>query len=241
MQDSTTQKPKAAPKPGAAKQRDPHAKKAGANRSWKQDPETVKADILSAARAEFAAHGLSGARISDIVERTQTSKRMIFYYFGDKEGLYLAVLDQAYREVREAEAGLDLGDLPPDQALRKVIEFTFDHHRNHPDFIRLVMIENIHDGDHMTKIETLSTTNIAAIDQLDRICRDGIDAGLFRPDVSPLMIHWQISAMSFFNVSNRATFSMNFGEDLFADDMQFLLREQVVQSIISSITRPASQ
>ncbi|WP_226554299.1 TetR/AcrR family transcriptional regulator [Celeribacter naphthalenivorans] len=207
-------------------------------RSWKQDPETVKADILNAARAEFAAHGLSGARISAIVERTQTSKRMIFYYFGDKESLYLAVLDQAYREVREAEANLDIRHLPPDEALRKVVEFTFDHHRNNPDFIRLVMIENIHDGNHMSRIQTLATTNIAAIDQLDRICRRGIEAGLFRPDVSPLVIHWQISAMSFFNVANRATFSMNFGDDLFAEDAQLMLREQVVQSISSSVLRP---
>lgn len=211
--------------------------KATPARSWKQDPETVKSDILRAARAEFAAHGLSGARISDIVERTQTSKRMLFYYFGDKEGLYLAVLDQAYREVREAEANLDIGGLPPDQALRKVVEFTFDHHRSHTDFIRLVMIENIHSGRHMSEIKTLATINLAAIEQLERICAAGIASGMFRDDVSALMIHWQISAMSFFNVSNRATFSMNFGDDLFSEEAQLDLRDRVAQSVLASVKR----
>jgi AcrR family transcriptional regulator len=204
-------------------------------RSWKQDPEAVRADILCAARAEFAEHGLSGARVQDIADRIQTSKRMIFYYFGDKEGLYRAVLDEAYRSVRKAEAELELDGLPPEQALRKLVEFTFDHHRANADFIRLVMIENIHGARHMHEIDSLSQTNTAAIGQIERICTAGIEAGLFRADVSPLEIHWQISGMSFFNVANMATFSVNFGPDLFTDDAQLRLRETVVNSILASV------
>ena len=115
-------------------------------RSWKQDPEAVRADILCAAKAEFAKNGLAGTRVKDIADRIQTSRRMIFYYFGDKEGLYRAVLEEAYRQVRQAEVALNLDGLPPVEALRKLVEFTFDHHRENADFIRLVMIENIHDG-----------------------------------------------------------------------------------------------
>ncbi|NDR55485.1 TetR family transcriptional regulator [Aliiruegeria sabulilitoris] len=204
-------------------------------RTWKQDPEAVRADILNAATAEFAQHGLDGARMQDIADRIQTSKRMIFYYFGDKDGLYRAVLEQAYRSVRQREAELDLKGLSPVDALRRLVEFTFDHHRDHADFIRLVMIENIHDARHMRKIESLSGTSNAAIDQLGKICEAGKEAGLFRDDISPLALHWQISALSFFNVANRATFSMNFGDALFSEDAQKELREQVVKSILAIV------
>ncbi|SDJ68241.1 TetR family transcriptional regulator [Aliiruegeria lutimaris] len=204
-------------------------------RTWKQDPEAVRADILNAATAEFAQNGLDGARVQDIADRIQTSKRMIFYYFGDKDGLYRAVLEQAYRSVRQREAELDLKGLSPVDALRRLVEFTFDHHRDHADFIRLVMIENIHDARHMRKIESLSGTSNAAIDQLREICEAGKAAGLFRDDISPLALHWQISALSFFNVANRSTFSMNFGDGLFSEQAQAELREQVVKSILAIV------
>lgn len=204
-------------------------------RSWKQDPEAVRADILRAARAEFSKHGLSGARVQEIADQIQTSKRMIFYYFGDKEGLYRAVLEEAYKSIRKAEAELDLDGLPPVDALRRLVEFTFDHHRANPDFIRLVMIENIHGARHMQSIETLTRTNTAAIEQIERICDMGQKLGVFRKDISPLVIHWQISAMSFFNVSNQATFAINFGDALFSEQAQLDLREKVVKSILASV------
>ncbi|WP_095588647.1 TetR family transcriptional regulator [Actibacterium ureilyticum] len=206
------------------------------SRKWKQNPEAVRADILRAARTEFARHGLSGARIQVISEKTQTSKRMIFYYFGDKEGLYRAVLEEAYQSVRRAEAALDLDGMPPVDALRKLVEFTFDHHRANEDFIRLVMIENIHDGHHMVQSDRLSATNTPVIAQITRICAAGKAAGVFRADVSPLEIHWQISAMSFFNVSNQTTFSINFGDALFSAPAQAHLRETVVRSILAAVT-----
>ncbi|APZ53215.1 TetR/AcrR family transcriptional regulator [Salipiger abyssi] len=206
-------------------------------RSWKQNPEAVRADILRVARAEFARTGLSRTRIDDIAAKTKTSKRMVFYYFGDKESLYQAVLEEAYAEVRAGEAELDLEDLAPDHALRKLVEFTFDHHRRNPDFIRLVMVENIHDGSHMRNIERLAEQNVAAIRVLERICEAGRSSGLFREDISPLALHWRISAMSFFNVSNRATFTLNFGDSLFDEEGQALLREEAARSIVLSALR----
>ncbi|MDE4176292.1 TetR/AcrR family transcriptional regulator [Phaeobacter sp. PT47_59] len=195
----------------------------------------MRADILRAARKEFAKHGLAGARVQNIVDQTQTSKRMIFYYFGDKEGLYRAVLEEAYRSVRAAEAELDLDGFPPVEALQRLVEFTFDHHQANEDFIRLVMIENIHNGRHMIESESLSATNTPAIEQITRICEAGKKAGVFRTDASPLTLHWQISAMSFFNVSNRATFSVNFGDALFSKDGQSQLRQKVVKSVLDSV------
>lgn len=204
-------------------------------KSWTQDPSAVKADILKAAQKEFADNGLAGARILDIANRIKTSKRMIFYYFGDKEGLYQAVLENAYKNVRQGERELNLGGLPPLEALRKLVEFTFDHHRDNADFIRLVMIENVHEGKHLRAIDTLARTNTAAIEQLTQICETGKKAGDIREDVSPLILHWQISAMCFFNVSNRPTFSINFGEDLFDEDAQMKLRDEIVIAILNSV------
>ncbi|MAE92819.1 TetR family transcriptional regulator [Salipiger bermudensis] len=205
------------------------------SRRWKQNPEAVKSDILRVARTEFARSGLSGARIEDIASGTKTSKRMIFYYFGDKQSLYEAVLEDCYAEVRAGEAELDLEGLAPDKALKALIEFTFDHHRRNPEFIRLVMIENIHEARHLDRMARLHGQNLRAIGVVEKICEAGLEAGLFREDVSPVALHWQISAVSFFNVANRATFSSNFGAALFEEAGQALLKDAAVRSILCSV------
>jgi AcrR family transcriptional regulator len=205
---------------------------------WKQDPAGVRKNILAVAMAEFAANGLSGARIDEIAAKTSTSKRMIYYYFGDKEGLYGQVLEEAYRQVRTGEQELELDHLPPVEALKLLAEFTFDHHSRHPDFIRLVMIENIHDGTYLEQSELIRLLNAGAIQKLEAICRRGRDAGLFRDDVAPLELHWHISALSFFNVSNRATFSRIFGKALFSPEGQRTLKEHLVEMIIGLALKP---
>ena len=205
---------------------------------WKQDPAGVRKNILAVAMAEFAANGLSGARIDEIAAKTSTSKRMIYYYFGDKEGLYGRVLEEAYREVRAGEQDLELDHLPPVEALTRLAEFTFDHHSRHPDFIRIVMIENIHRGTYMEKSELIRLLNAGAIQKLEAICRRGRETGLFRADVTPLELHWLISALSFFNVSNRATFSHIFGDELFQSTRQRLLKDRVVEIVLSLALEP---
>lgn len=179
--------------------------------SWKQDPDAVKADILRAARSEFARSGLSGGRIDEIAAKTRTSKRMIYYYFGDKAGLYRSVLEAEYHAVREGELELDLADLSPEDALARLTAFTFDHHRDNPEFVRLVMIENIHDGEHLRESEAIRGLNAPAIENLEDICRRGRESRVFRADLDARRLHWTISALSFFNVSNQATFNLIFG------------------------------
>jgi len=201
-------------------------------RSWTQDPEGVKRDILSVAVSEFAANGFSGARVDTIASRTRTSKRMIYYYFGDKHGLYTRALEAAYLKVREGEASLDLDHLPPAKALARLVAFTFEHHRENPDFIRMVMIENIHHAEFLSRSHAIRGMNAAAIDKLADIIRRGEAAGTFRPGLDPTELHWTISAMSFFNVSNRATFSALFGKELFARERQERLRDHVVEMIL---------
>ncbi|MBF9031099.1 TetR family transcriptional regulator [Rhodobacterales bacterium HKCCE3408] len=202
---------------------------------WKQDPEAVRQDILAAAIAEFAANGLSGARVDDIAAKTRTSKRMIYYYFGDKQRLYEHALEDAYAQVRSGEEELELDHLPPEEALACLVGFTFDHHRSHPDFIRMVMIENVHHAQTLEKSDMIRDLNVAAIDRLAEICARGEAAGVFRPGINPTRLHWQISALSFFNVSNRPTFSALFGNELFTEQGQEALRAEAVRIVLAGV------
>ena len=202
---------------------------------WKQNPAAVQENILRVAQEVFAKNGLSGGRVDDIAALTETSKRMVYYYFGDKEGLYRRTLEEAYRKVREKEVALDLDHFEPREALAKLVRFTFRHHRENPDFIRLVMIENIHHGTFLAQSETIRELNKGAISQLEKILERGKAAGVFRSDADSLTVHWQISAMSFFNVSNRATFSAIFGDRLDGPDGQAALESWITESILRTV------
>lgn len=204
--------------------------KSGA-RTRAQDPEGTKRNIIEIAMRAFADNGLSGARIDEIAAKTNASKRMIYYYFGDKDGLYLRCLEEAYRVVRHGEVELDLDHLPPDEALRRLVEFTFDHHNEHPDFIRMVMIENIHHAAFLEKSKTIERLNATAIDSLERIYARGVAEKVFRPGIMPIDLHWHISALCFFNVSNRATFTRIFDREMDGAEAQTRLREQVIEVI----------
>ena len=206
-------------------------------RGWKQDPDGVQGNILKIAAEVFAEAGLSGARVDEIARRTATSKRMIYYYFGDKEGLFRAVLEDAYARMRLAEDALDLAEVAPVEALRQLAEFTFDHHRSNTSFIRLVMIENVHGAQHMSQSPEMSLQNSSAIRHLNDIYRRGCQQGLFRRGLSALELHWHISALCYFNVSNRATFSNIFGTDIFTDRGQQMLRRHVGDMILRFVMR----
>lgn len=203
-----------------------------------QDPEGTRQNIIEVASEEFALNGLSGARIDEIAARTRSSKRMIYYYFGDKEGLYLAVLENAYRLVREGESKLDIDGLSPLEALRKLVEFTFEHHDKHEDFIRMVMIENIHHAAFLEKSKVIRQLNVTAIGTIEALYARGVKEGLFRPGLDPIELHWQVSALCFFNVSNRATFSKLFGRDLSAAKAQASLKRNAVDMVLRYVVRP---
>ena len=197
-----------------------------------QDPEGVKRNILEIALEEFALNGLSGARIDEIAARTRTSKRMIYYYFVDKEGLYLAALENAYLAVREGESKLDVEDLAPTEALKRLVEFTFDHHHKHENFIRMVMIENIHHGAYLERSKAIRQLNVSAISTMEQVYKRGVTSGAFRKGLDPIELHWQVSALCFFNVSNRATFSKIFGRDFGAPKALSSLRKNAVDMIM---------
>ncbi|MCW3474506.1 TetR family transcriptional regulator [Limobrevibacterium gyesilva] len=198
----------------------------------KPDPERTKQDILAVARAEFVEHGLSGARVDAIAARTRTTKRMIYYYFGSKEGLYLAVLEQAYADIRAIEQTLDLKSLPPAQAIRRMVEFTFDYQESHPDFIRLVSIENIHHGKHLARSDSIRQLNEAVIEVVTEILDRGKREGVFCAEVDPVDVHMLISAFCFFRVSNRYTFGLLFGRDLSSAALRARHKRMIADAVI---------
>lgn len=196
------------------------------------DANRSKEDILNVATEEFAINGLSGARVDAIAEKTQTSKRMIYYYFGGKEGLYRAVLAKAYADIREREIELNLSELPPVEAIRKLVELTFDYDETHVHFIRLVAIENIHRGKHLAKLPALKDVNASAIETLSEIMKRGRAEGVFRTDIDPLDVHLLISAFCFFRVSNRHTLGILFGRDLSEPRLRKKHRRLVVEAVL---------
>ena len=139
-----------------------------------QDPEGTRQNIIEVAAQEFALNGLSGARIDEIAAKTRASKRMIYYYFGSKDGLYVSALENAYRQVREGEAKLDIEGLPPREALQRLVEFTFDHHHQHEEFIRMVMIENIHHAEFLERSSVVRDLNVTAIANIEAISAKGL-------------------------------------------------------------------
>src|ERR1019366_60144 len=215
----------------------PAPQTAGAPPVRTYDAERSMADILKVATAEFADKGLSGARVDAIAAATATSKRMIYYHFRSKEGLYLAVLEDSYRRIREIESRLNLDDLSPEDALRKLVAFTFDYQQDNEDFIRLVMNENMHRGEYLAQSRTIQELNVPAIDAVQRVYQRGVQTKVFRRGIDPTDLHMSISALCFFNVANRHTFSLIFKRDLSAPGALRARRDSIVEMIVRFVRR----
>jgi AcrR family transcriptional regulator len=201
-----------------------------------RDAERTRAELLEVATTVFAESGYSGARVDEIAERTRTTKRMIYYYFGGKEGLYLAVLEKAYRGIREAEQRLQVDHVDPVDAIRALAELTFDHHIAHQDFIRLVSIENIHRGEFISRLDSLRTLSRPATSLLDEILQKGREEGVFRDDVDALDVHIVISSYCVFQVANRYTFGYLFGVDFTDPSQRDHLRRMIGDVVVGWLT-----
>lgn len=199
------------------------------------DPERTMAEILKVATTEFADKGLAGARIDEIAEATSTSKRMIYYYFGSKDGLYVAVLEAAYGRMRQIETNLHLSDLEPEEALRRLVEFTYDHHQSNEQFIRLVMTENVQRGEYLAQSKEIQKLNGSALQTIHDLYTRGLKKGVFKKNLTSLEIHSAISALTFFNVSNQHTFGLIFKGKTPKGKAQTLKKSQVVDMMISYV------
>ncbi|MCC9144623.1 MULTISPECIES: TetR/AcrR family transcriptional regulator [unclassified Arthrobacter] len=204
----------------------------------KRDPERTRAEILAVSTEVFAAQGYSGARVDEIADRTRTTKRMIYYYFGSKEQLYLAVLKKAYSGIREAERAIQVDSLKPTEAIRQLAELTYDHHVRHSDFIRLVMIENIHRGVFIRQIDSIRDLAEPAVGILDEILERGQAEGVFRHDVDAFDVHLLISAYCVFQVANQYTFGYLFGRDLHAPPLNGHLRSMLGDVVAAWLLAP---
>jgi AcrR family transcriptional regulator len=205
-----------------------------------RDRERTRADILRVATAEFAAQGYAGARVDEIANLISTTKRMIYYYFGSKEGLYLKVMEEAYRVIRRLESELDVKDLPPVDALRRLAESTYDHHTSHRDFVRLVAIENIHRAEHIAESTVIHDLNSTAVETLQAVLRRGAEDGSLRDDIDALDVHMLISAYSIFHVANRYTFRSLFERDLLDESRHAHYRQLAGDMIVRTMSTAAA-
>jgi AcrR family transcriptional regulator len=198
-----------------------------------RDPEQTRREILDVATAAFAEKGLSGARVDEIAARTRTTKRMIYYYFGSKGALYGAVIERAYGDIRDAERRLQLDALPPEEAMRRLVEGTFDYHHANPTFVRLVAVENIEEARHIRAGTAIAQRNAEVVSTMRNLLERGEREGCFRRGVDPLDLHILINGVSFHRVSNRHTLGAIFGRDLRDPPVARAQREMLVQAVLA--------
>jgi TetR/AcrR family transcriptional regulator len=199
-------------------------------------PAVNRSRILAAAIDEFAARGFKGASMDAIAARTHTTRGMINYYFGAKEKLYIAVLEQVYSDIREAEGRLELDHLDPADALRRIVAFTYDYYVANMEFVRIVVAENQALGRHLRRSPLMRTLNRPIIERLARVIERGKAAGTFRPDADPVEVHKAMAALGMFNVTNQYTFGAIFQRDMGAKGDVAARRGIVADMILGYLT-----
>lgn len=202
-----------------------------------RDPDRTRARILEAATVEFARHGLGGARVDRIAGRAGANKRMLYYYFGDKDGLFLAALEARYAHIRNAERALDLEHRDPREALKHLVEFTWNYYLEHPEFMTLLNSENLHKGRHVRRSQRLRELHSPLVEMLRRILRRGEAQGLFRKSVDPVQLYISIAGEGYFYLSNRYTLSRIFDRDLMARRALAGRARHITQMILNALRR----
>ena len=177
-------------------------------------PARTRERILAAATQEFAARGLGGARVDAIARRAGANKRMLYHYFGNKEDLFLAVMERTYAHIRSKEEGLRLEAMPPVEAMRKLVRFTFDYFVDNPHFITLLNSENLHRARHIKRSGRVKEINSPVIAALGNILKRGRDEGVFRAGVDPLQLYISVAGVCYFYFSNVHTLTTIFGRAL---------------------------
>jgi hypothetical protein len=179
-----------------------------------RDAGQTRKRILDAATVEFARKGLGGARVDEIAARSKANKRMIYHYFGSKEKLFTAVLEDAYLGIRSAEQTLHLDELPPGEAIAKLVRFTWTYYLEHPEFLTLVNSENLHRAKHLKTSETIRQASGKLVAMVKSILDRGVAAGIFRPGVDPVQLNITIAAIGYYYLTNRFTGSILYERDL---------------------------
>ncbi len=183
-----------------------------------RDAEATRARILAAAKKEFATSGLGGARVDVIADQAKANKRMIYHYFGSKEGLFQTVVEDAYIDFRSAEQALQLDHLDPKAALEKMVRFIWGYFLKNPEFITLVNSENLHRAKHLKASEAVKIYNRRYVDGMAGLLDRGVQAGVFRTGIDPVQLNITIAAIGYYYLTNRFTGSIVFERDFMAKD-----------------------
>jgi TetR/AcrR family transcriptional regulator len=210
-------------------------RRADDTRPQRRDPVATRKKLLTAARREFAASGLAGARVDEIALRAGVNKQLVYHYFGDKDALYLAVLEWVYEEIRAQERKLNLEGLPPQQAIKRLIEASFDHLAAHPDFIVLLNDENRDGARHVRGSRKLEAMHSPLVSMVSTILSEGVRTGVFRKGINAVHLYISIAGLSYFYFANTPTLSAIFGKDLSSPAARRARRKHVVDLVMQSL------
>jgi TetR/AcrR family transcriptional regulator len=210
-------------------------RRANGKKPQRRNPEVTRQKLLAAARREFADSGLAGARVDEIAARAGVNKQLVYHYFGDKDALYLAVLEWVYEEIRTQERKLNLTGLPPVQAIRKLVESSFDHLAAHPDFILLLNDENRAGARHVRRSRRLEAMHSPLVSMVSKILSEGVREGVFRKGINPVHLYISIAGLSYFFFSNTPTLSAIFGKDLASATARRARRRHVVDLVLRAL------
>ncbi len=201
-----------------------------------RNPQASRARILSAARVEFVAFGLNGARVDRIAEKSSVNKNLIYHYFGSKAALYLAVLERIYADLRASQQDKNLRNLPPIEGMSRLVSNTFDHFVATPELIRLMSIENIHNGEHLKSSKSTKPLYRGLLDTIQILLTRGQAEGVFRANVDAVDLYLSISGLAYFFLSNQHTLSWLLGRDLATRRRVQRRRQHVVDMVLSYLT-----
>ena len=203
----------------------------------RRNPARNQERILRAATEEFARYGLGGARVDRIAARAGANKRMLYYYYGNKEDLFLAVLEARYAHIRRAELGLHLLDLDPVQGMRRMVEFTWDYYLKHPEFLTLLNSENLHRARHLKRSRDIAAMHSPLIALLRDLLARGERAGKFKKGVDPVQLYISIAGLGYFYLSNRHTLSTIFERDLLAPKNKAERLKHMTELVLGYLTK----
>src|ERR1700759_1344946 len=203
---------------------------------WQRDPEGMRLRILEAAKQEFASHGLAGARVDRIAAKAGANKRMLYYHVGNKEDLYLTVLEAAYEKIRAEERTLDLEHLDPPEAIETLIAFTWNYFLRNPEFLALLNSENVAKARHLKRSTKVKSMHSPFVEMIRTVVRRGVATGDFVVSVDPVQLYISIAALCFFYLSNSATLTVIFGRDLLSEEARDERLDHMVALVLAALT-----
>ena len=203
----------------------------------RRDPDRTRESILASATEEFSRYGFGGARVDRIAERAGANKRMLYYYFGSKDSLFLAALEASYANIRNAERSLALEHLAPKAALARLVEFTWTYYLEHPEFLALLNSETLHEGRHVRRSSRVREMHTPLVETLRTVLRRGELEGVFRPGVDPVQLYISIAGEGYFYLSNRHTLSRIFDRDLMTPRALGARARHMTEMIVNAVRR----